>query len=378
MASHPSNKLHLLIFMSLLCLQVRAEGSGSIFFLDSSSQRFLRTPSSDLASETGSMLLSDVTAAVSVLLGFAPPASLSAESSSKLNEILLPNPFNRPRAVLMLEVSGTKADQLPGDVKVGSYIRRKVLLDSSKADVQLPDEDEVSVISLGESLGSECNAACIDKELHDLASRLGGSYVSSDLETMSGELTVNLASGTQLILHMSKKADREFIVSLVSLVRDIKRAMEMHEHFARSMQNQAELIKGCFTGIKALQEQYGPDGVSQQGLELFLTTLRLLFDSLQGAYQGQIVGVLFFNGEPYPESEAMLNVKFTSRSSSRLLEEKASSTNSTTVVEILLVRRTLAWITGIILLISTLLGIYFLLNMPLTRDTLLYSNVKLD
>ncbi|RZC83373.1 hypothetical protein C5167_046161, partial [Papaver somniferum] len=43
-----------------------------------------------------------------VLLGLAPPASLTAESSIQLNEILSPNPFYWPLDVLMLKVSGTR------------------------------------------------------------------------------------------------------------------------------------------------------------------------------------------------------------------------------------------------------------------------------
>ncbi|XP_026389386.1 uncharacterized protein LOC113284188 isoform X2 [Papaver somniferum] len=119
------------------------------------------------------MLLSDVTAAVFILLGFARPASLRAESLIKLNKILSPNPFGRPCAVLMLEVSGTR-DQIPAGVKFGSYIQSTVVLDSVKADVQLPERHEVSMISVGESEDSECNAACMKKELHDLAAKLGG------------------------------------------------------------------------------------------------------------------------------------------------------------------------------------------------------------
>lgn len=89
-----------------------------------------------------SLLLPDVGAAVSILLGFAPPSTLSSESSDKvmiviyysinfsglvflllefprsvldnsllilqLNEVLMPNPFNRPRAVFMLEIDGVE------------------------------------------------------------------------------------------------------------------------------------------------------------------------------------------------------------------------------------------------------------------------------
>lgn len=68
---------------------------------------------------------------------------------------------------------------------------------------------------------------------------------------------------------------------------------------------------------------------------------------------GQIVGVIFFYGTPATESSKLLNVMFTSQPSARLLVEAEGSH----VPEVLLVRQTLAWLTGIILLISTLLGV---------------------
>ncbi|XP_077250778.1 putative galacturan 1,4-alpha-galacturonidase SALK6 isoform X2 [Tasmannia lanceolata] len=97
--------------------------------------------------------LSEVSAAVSVLLGFAPPPPLPVESSSKLDEVLLPNPFDRPRAVLMLEVKGVKDPSLfidNSNSQVSSALRTKILLSSSKAEIQLPDEDEVSLVLLDE------------------------------------------------------------------------------------------------------------------------------------------------------------------------------------------------------------------------------------
>ncbi|KAI3887129.1 hypothetical protein MKX03_012271, partial [Papaver bracteatum] len=173
---------------------------------------------------------------------------LTAESSIKLDEILSPNPLYRLRAVLILEVSRTR-DQIPAGVKFGIYIQSDVVLDSVKADVQLPEGDEVSMISVGESEGSECNETCMEKELHDL---LGGSYVDD-------ELTIDLASGTRLNLHMLKmyllvlhKADKEFTVKLVSLVRDIIGVIKMHKDLNGRMKNQVELIKGRFIGIKVI------------------------------------------------------------------------------------------------------------------------------
>ncbi|XP_059632185.1 uncharacterized protein LOC132274859 [Cornus florida] len=381
MDSHIYGSFRLLFILALLCLQSRADDSGSVFFLDSSIHQYLRPHSSDSIANRDSMLLPEVGAAVSVLLGFAPPATLSAASSLKLNEVLMPNPFDRPRSVLMLEVKGIEDSQHMIDSVsdlFGSSLKREVIFGSNKADIQLPDEGEVSVVSLNRPLSFDSDVECTDKELKDFASWLDGSYVTNTLESLNGELTIPLSNGAHLKLHMSKKADREFTVSLVSLIRNIIRAMEMHQDLSGSMRSPAELVTGSFDGIEALQNEYGSERVTQQGLELFLASLTKIHNSLQTAYKGQIVGVILFNGTPPSKSEMMLNTVVTSRPSPRWLEEIKGSTNSTAVAEVMLVRRILAWITGIILIIATLLGIYFLTYMPLTRDTLLYSNVKLD
>ncbi|XP_044500860.1 uncharacterized protein LOC123221936 [Mangifera indica] len=367
---------NVLIISSFLFSQYKAEATGSVFFIDNPKHQYLRTRSENDVVQSHLMLLSEVGAAVSVLLGFAPPATLTADGSSKLNEVLVPNPFNRPRAVLMLEVRGVADPKLIVDLdrtKLVDAFNSKVFLDTNKADIQLPDEDEVSVVFLDEQLADHS-----EEEIHEFASWLGGSYVADASKLLNGELTIPVGSGVNVNLHMSKKAERDFIFSLLTLHHNIKRAMDVHEGLAQSTQRPAELMMGFFDGIKALQEQYGPEGVDQQGMRLLLVTLSKIFDSLQTSYEGQIVGVVFFNGAPSQESETVLNLMFTSRPSPRCLVETESKSNITMVAEVLLVRRTLAWLTGIILLIATLLGIYFLLNMPLTRDTLLYSNVKLD
>ncbi|XP_034930973.2 uncharacterized protein [Populus alba] len=362
--------LHLFVIFSLFFSLAEAETAGSVFFIDSQTRQYLRTPSPNDGVQ--SMSLQEVGAAVSVLLGFAPSDALSAASSSKLNEVLMPTPFNRPRAVFMLEVTGeipSMAEQ--ANAMFNGAFKSKIVLGSDKAGIQLPGE-EVSVVSLDEEL-----ADFTDKEISDFASWLGGSYVVDPLEAWNGELAIPLASGATTSFHMSKKANREFIASLLALFRNSRRAVEMHEDLSQSTQPPAELLKGCFDGLKALGKQYGPEGAAQKGLELLLTTLSKMFDSLQTAYKGQIAGVIFFNTAPASESETMLDIMLTSRPSARWLEETKTASIGT-IAEVALVRMTLAWITGIVLIIATLLGIYYLFNMPITRDTLLYSNVKLD
>ncbi|KAJ7979658.1 Type 1 membrane protein [Quillaja saponaria] len=361
----------LLIIFPFLLLQARAEGTGSALFIDAATHKYFRAGSDNDAVKLPSLSLQEVSAAVSVLLGFAPPPTLSAAGSSKLNEVLVPNPFNRPRAVVLLEVSGLgDFKQIdPDNAMLSSGPRSTNIIGSDKADIQLPDEDEVSMISLDEQLGD-----CTDKDISDFASWMGGSYVTDSPEPLNGLLSIPLGNGASVNLHMSNKADREFTLGLLSLVRNVRRAGQMHEDLFQSIEHPAELLSGCFHGIKILQEHYGHEGVSQHGIGLLFATLTKIFDSLQEAYKGQIVGVIHFYTSP--GSGKKFNVMSTSRPAARWLDETKSV--DTSIQQLILVRRTLAWLTGVILLVSTLLGIYFLFNMPITRDTLLYSNVKLD
>ena len=120
---------------------------------------------------------------------------------------------------------------------------------------------------------------------------------------------------------------------------------------------------------------------------------------------GQIVGVIVLDERVNQESANLLSVESSSRSSARSMAEVEGVPSGAIIAQVILVRLTLAWLTGIILLIATLLGVsshnsssisglpkqilirscyswllqvYFLMYMPLTKDTLLYSNVKLD
>lgn len=344
-----------------------------MYFLDSPAHRYVRRSSSD---KTASLSLPEVGAAVSVLLGFAPPATLSAESSTKLNEVLVPNPFDRPHAVLLLEVTGAEGSQFLDGSKefLSGTHRRDILGSTNKADIQLPGEEEVSVLSLNEPLNLDSEAELSEKELSDFASWLDGSYVTVAGEQLTGELTIPLENEADLKFDLSKTAVKEFIRSLILLTYNSQKAKELHHDLSGSAKSISELITGRFDAIEAMKNNDGIENVAQ-AIRLSVHVISKIFDSLHRAYKGEIVGVIVFN----PASEPMLNLVVDSRPSARWLEETKSGINTTLIEEAeKLVRRTVAWTTGILLIIATLLGVYFLLNMPLTRDTLLYSNVKLD
>ncbi|OIW13917.1 hypothetical protein TanjilG_31806 [Lupinus angustifolius] len=363
----------ILVIFSLFSPHAKGDASGSVFFIDGSDHHFLRHRSSIIEVEHPSMSLQEVGAAVSVLLGFAPPSTISDASSSKLNQVLSPNPFNRPRAVFFLEVNGINGFEkvIHDNAMFGNSLWSTNFPGSDKVDIQLPDENDVSVISL-----DDLSEDCTDKEISEFTSLIGGSYAPDAVEPVNGELTIPLANGASVNLHMSKKSERKFVVGLLSLIRNVKRAIQMHEDLSQGT-SPAELLKGCFNSIKVLQEQYEAERIAQHEVELLFTTLTKIVSSLQEAYKGQIVGVIYCHAATPQESGKKFDVTFAPHHAARWLAESEAA-NLTKIAEVVLVRTTLAWVTGIILLISTLLGIYYLLYMPITRDTLLYSNVKLD
>ncbi|KAJ3693156.1 hypothetical protein LUZ60_012251 [Juncus effusus] len=346
-----------LLLISSLCLKATAESSGSVVFLEGPSGKYLRNQDG----ERRPILSSEIAGAVSILLGISPSSSFSPDSSSKLNEVLTPNPFYRPHAVFFVQVDGL--DDMK--IKAGNVLKDNVV-GASKAEIQLPGDD-VLVTRVDESLDSECNSACLDDQLTNLANFLDGSY--SD-----GKLSLPLSSGASLDLHLSKEAELEFAVSLSQLVRGVKRAVQFHQDLSNAVIKPSELITGHFTAFKGLEEKY-----TENANEIFETTLSKLFDLLHQSYEGEIVGVIVSNKEA-----ATNKIEMTSSPkmmmSLRFLEETSSSSDNSTIAEkeVKLVRKTLAWITGIILLVSTIMGVCMLMNMPITRDTLLYSNVKLD
>ncbi|GLJ40478.1 hypothetical protein SUGI_0834260 [Cryptomeria japonica] len=380
------------IMILLLCSAAQTKGSGSgagagagsgsgsglVLLLDNPDHSYFRTQS---LSQEAYMTQSDIAATMSVLLGFAPSASLSV-SSSKLDALLTPNPFKRPHAVLVLEARGINQETLSGldfsNFGLESYSYRHLVAESSDTAFDFP-EDEVMLVSLKGASDDENDLHSIEKELSDLALWLGGFYTGGQ-QPMQGNLSIPLSKESSLTLNLLKGADQIFAKELVSLYQNIRRVAVMHENLAESSLDTAELLLGSFAGVEALQEHYGHNNIPCKGLELFLNVAVKLFNSLQLSYGGQIVGIVAMNSNVVPSSEEMFDIKLTSRNSHLLSELDSSKRLPPNFAEVQakLIRKAVAWSMAFILLVTTLVGVYYLFNMPITRDTLLYSNVKLD
>jgi hypothetical protein len=363
---------HLLIVLPLfLTLASAAPGHGqghhgeaSAVFIDAAPHRYLRDQQTD--DQGTSMSFNEVSAVVSVLLGFAPPAALAVLSSSQLNKLLIPNPFDRPRAVFLVQIAGSNASADNFISEASSTFKTRIE-GANNAATGLTDKDELIIIRSDESLDHP-ESGFLASELSSLANWLEGSYQKS-----SGKLVIPLESGNSLTLVLDKEADLEFVSSLASLLRTIERAIQIHEDFSGVI-SPAELLVCHFTGIKALEDEYASTEIVKQGTEIVRRAITKAFQSLRGAYKGKIVGLVISAEEASSFLGSIIEAPSSLHISRRL--EEASQTNAT--ASVVLVRKSLAWITGIILLVSTLIGVCLLMNMPLTRDTLLYSNVKID
>ncbi|KAF2531489.1 hypothetical protein F2Q70_00030294 [Brassica cretica] len=357
--------LYIFVVSLLLTLSYRGEATGSVFFIDGSNNQYLRPPSDQALP----MSLSEVSAAVSALLGFSPPATLTPDGSFKLNKILKPNPFERPRAAFVLEIAGADdalVETLPSHSFLGNAVRGSISSDSDNAAIELP-ESGVAVMS-----ANGPSSDVTDKDMNEFASWLGGSYVAGSAEPLTGLLSIPLSGGANVEFHLEKEAARKFASNLLALYKNIRGVVNLREDLSH-----AELTVGRFGGIDALAQEYG-QGMAKQGMDVLLATLSKLFNLLETSYKGQIVGVIVLDERVNQESANLLTVGSSSGSSARSMAEVEGVPSGAIIAQVILVRLTLAWLTGIILLIATILGVYFLMYMPLTKDTLLYSNVKLD
>ena len=75
------------------------------------------------------------------------------------------------------------------------------------------------------------------------------------------------------------------------------------------------------------------------------------------AVAGQIVGVIVLDERVNQESANLLSVDSSSGSSARSMAEVEGVPSGAIIAQVILVRLTLAWLTGIILLIATILGV---------------------
>lgn len=333
----------------------KATQLGSVSFLEGTPGSYLRIAASN-SIQDGVFSYADVSAVTAVLLGSAPPSSISDESSSKLNELLVPNPFHRPHAVLMLTLEPIKA----GD-NIGTMLaqHRELQLETTRGTLSLPED--ATILSLNRTLQE---SAVTDAELQELASFLGGSYDTSK-EPLRGVLSICLPDGGVLTLDFEKKEHQALAHELSSILQHAKDAAATLDKKAGG------LVVGAVRLAKEVYEEPGSSITLREASDLLHMVVTKVFTYLDTALNGGLVGVIVH------APEQILDVSF-SWGPSRLRLLQTSSDTITAAAAEILTETILAYITGILFVVAMIIGTCFLFKMPLTRDTLLYSGVKLD
>ncbi|KAJ7535264.1 hypothetical protein O6H91_12G025600 [Diphasiastrum complanatum] len=323
-----------------------ASGSGSVLFLEGGTHKFLRpaVKGSDFQASTFSG--SDVWSAVAVLLGIAPPLSMSTSSATKLDKLLFPDPFHRPRSVLALALPTLHKDvlkeSLPNILGMSSYKLHPLTVDDRETTKVSGNDVRVKFLTTDDS---HDNPDLLEHELDDLARILGGKYV----DLGEGHVSIPLPTGSEYKLFLSKG-------------------------LAQVSQIHSDLFLGTLRGVKISNELAG-GSLELQASEIFLFLVSKIVLAMETSYEGKFVAVLVMPMETAKDSvEDILGIDLLQRTTRSLVEE--SSDTSDKVEK--LTRNALTTVTALILIVAALLGSYFLFSMPLTRDTLLYSGAKLD
>ncbi|KAL3696073.1 hypothetical protein R1sor_010149 [Riccia sorocarpa] len=342
----------------------KEENAGRVLFVEKAQQEFLRESISSSGIEE-SFSPEDIAASVSVLLGVPPPLTLSSASSAKLDSVLTPNPFRRPRSVLTLTVRGIDFDLL-------SAAEREAIFGTSTVQQRLSVGNRGQFILPGygvEVVSLEKHHEGLKQGLKDLSDFLGGALVEDENDVVV--LTVPLVESVSISLDLSKEADLKFVNDVLSVYDIVKGASQASKSIAK-------LYTGSLSGVEAMDNNVNAAKI-------------LLLTAVKVANEGQTVAVFMF---PPSSSDSEQDMMFfvsppvRSRSLDEVNQEATAPSSSddltsldNIIIElevIALVRGSLVVATSLILLVAILLGTCYLVGMPVTRDTLLYSGVKLD
>lgn len=331
---------------------------GSVSFIESTPGSYLRSASSNRLQ--GSIFsYADVSAVMAVLLGAAPQSSISDESASKLNELVAPNPFHRPNAVLLLTLEQIKGVDQRGNSASVSAQHRGLQLEATRGLFVLPED--AMLLSLNTTFQE---SVVTDGELRELASFLGASYEASK-EPSSGVLSLGLPDGDMITLDFDKKQDKALGYKLHTLFRHM-------EDVATNLDTRSTgLVAGALTVAKELYEEPDSSVTLREASELLHLVATKVFTYLDTALNGGLVGVIVH------AQEQIFDMSLNWGPSRLQLLQAPSNTITSTVAEVL-TETIIAYITGILFIVALIIGTCFLFKMPVTRDTLLYSGVKLD
>ncbi|KAI5079748.1 hypothetical protein GOP47_0005227 [Adiantum capillus-veneris] len=333
------------LWLIWITASVKGSELGSVSFLESTPGSYLRiAPSESLQGDTFSV--SDVSAATSVLLGSAPLPIISDESASKLNELLVPNPFHRPRAVLLLtleQVKPWKLRSIASEKKgtIGSIVahHRELQVEVKTSTVLLPED--ALLLSLNTTVNEVSKSTIADTELKELALFLGGFYEASK-EPSTGVLSLELPDGDMVTLDLEKEEHRSLVLKLSAFFHHVQAAAQTLDSPS------GVLVVGTLTVSKDLYEASDSSITSTDASGLLHLVVAKVFAHLDRVLNGGLVAVVIY------AQKQSLDVKF--NSGPLRLQLLQTSSDTTAVVAEVLTETIIAYITGILVIVALIIG----------------------
>ncbi|CAI5949435.1 unnamed protein product [Closterium sp. NIES-64] len=378
--------------LAFVCVTVSAvaqvAASPAVLFLDQTQGSYFNRASG--SAELAALSTTATAAATAALLGVSVPPNSDAGISAQLNSLLIPDPFNRPRSVFLLNLPGVDFS-VYSNVTTGSVqvVQSRVLAPTSGVVAEyVADELEAEMIALYRSArleGLKVDVATCGWRNADLDVAVESAVAASPCDDVCLELLMSPASvgdeASQQLRRVlntafdaNKDSDSNFLANLACVVR----AMRSASYDSAELAAHPHLLVASLAGF---QEKQDPQFASAR-LAFVLATISAHMSSLRLSDKGSVVAEVVLAGASSAQAAPhLLLQQFVlsgdQRPGARQLRgvvaasQVAQAQGLETPAEVLSTAILVA--TVILLIVSLVLATGYLFNMPLTRDTLLYS-----
>lgn len=368
--------LFFMILLSLLVMKLIAvsgsQADGAVIFIDSNIRPEHLRKTSSIEKEV--FTYEDIATSLAVLLGVVPKVAVDEKAASKIDSVVSPNLFYRPRAVLSLNIGGVELDSIRNEATLdllglGSYQQSPLIADNTHPRRISDDYVNVEVLTSLDEADTHIEVSEQDLEFEFIST----SYVLNGDSKTVNTISWDMSNGESFSLDMSNSADRLFFKELMEVFRGMKRAVTSQQSV--ELEQPADLYFGTFNGIIEFRDHYGSGHQTQLASKFVLYAMNQALQFLQANCNDKLVGVFTFT-----ESANDFKVLTTERGA-RFLQAAAPTPGNETYPEEMALRlgnQAVIFFTVIILLVALLLSTCCMFTMPLTKDSLLYSGLKLD
>ncbi|KAG0568295.1 hypothetical protein KC19_6G010200 [Ceratodon purpureus] len=373
------------LFVALLFVRLIAASSlqadGSVIFVDSSvgPEYLRRTP----AAEKEVFSYDDVATSLAVLLGVVPGVSIDENVAAKVDSVVSPNPFQRPRAVISLNIGGVESDLINNGETLDSlglklYQQRAFVAKDSH--VSQISGDGLNLRLLTNLDAVDLNAEISEQDFQAEFVFMSASYnLDGDSKTVT-TVSWDMSNGETFTLDTTKTADRLFFKELMGIFRNMQRAVSSQQPI--DLEEPANLYFGNFNGIEELRKAYGSGHQTQLASKFVLYAMNQALQFLQDNYNDKLVGVFTFtkSSNDFEITVSERRARFLQDADAAIAAPTGSPGNETYPEQMALHlgNQAVVFFTVLILLLALVLSTCCMFTMPLTRDSLLYSGLKLD